>query len=536
MNLFNKNTTENENTQNEKTLFTLNKTAIKYGSFSLGIVAITIAAVIILNVIMSVMVEKGLLKIDLSNGGLYTISEENVAFIEGIDKQITITVLSDEASYTDGTMNRFSQQYKNVVDDSDYYTQTVNLIKQYTEINENITVKFESFNGSKAQEIYKEYANLFYGDIYIEIADDDGKVRNRLVTFDDIYSYSDSSGYAAYGYPYYIDANNVETAVTSAINILISNKTAKMALLANHSVEGLFDQNFAGILKLNGFETVSLENIVSDSIPEDVDTLAIVAPESDFLPEELDVLNKWLDNDGKRGHSLLVFPGNTMANLSNLNEFLEEWGISYGEGTLFETNKAYCYTTQLNMQVFTNRGETQVYKAIEPTTTGRIIVGTNLPIDVMYDEYSSRKTNVIISTNDSVALMPAGSDSDWTPSSATELKSYPNLVVTEDTVVVDNVALSSYVAAFSSYEFIYGGFVEYTGVQNLDVANNTATFVSGIYDENKLTFVPKTIEEQSFADVISESDVAAVNVIFVYVLPAAIIILGVVVWIRRKRK
>ncbi len=536
MNLFKRKTTEKEGTENKKPLFTLNKTAVKYGSFSLGIVAITIAAVIILNVIMSVMVDRGLLKIDLSSGGQYTMSEENISFIEGIDKKIAITVLSEESAYTDGTMNRFSQQYMNVVDDSDYYTQTINLIKQYPEINDNITVNFEPFNGSKTQQIYKEYANLFYGDIYIEITDADGKVRNRLVSFDDIYSYSDSSGYAAYGYPYYIDANNVETAVTSAINLLISNKTTKLALLANHSAEGLFDQNLSKTLKLNGFEVISLENITLDEIPEDVDTLAIAAPESDFLPEELDTLNKWLDNDGKRGHSLLVFPGNTMDNLPNLNEFLEEWGISYGEGTLFETNKAYCYTTQLNMQVFANRGETQMYKAIAPTTTGRIIVGSNLPMSVKYDEYSSRKTNIIISTNDSVTVMPAGSDSDWTPSSTAELKSYPNLVVTEDTVVINEVPSSSYVAAFSSYEFIYGGFVGYTGVQNLDVANNVATFISGIYDENKLTFVPKTIEEQSFADVISESDVVAVNIIFVYLLPLAIVIIGFVVWIRRKRK
>ncbi len=525
-----------KDSENTKKGFTLNKTAFKYGSFSVALIAITIAAVIILNVIMSVMSDRGLLKFDLSSGGQNTISEENIAFLESIDKPITITVLSEESAYSGGTMNEFSQNYKNVVDDSSYYAQTVNLIKRYAEINKNITVKFEDFYGSRTNAIAEEYAGLFYGDIYIEITDEDGKTRNRLVSFDDIYSYSDTTGYAAYGYPYYIDANNVETAVTSAINTLVSGNTTKLALLKMHSTESIFTTLYAPALKLNGFEMVELEGASLTAIPEEVETLVIAAPESDFLPEELDLINKWLDNDGKRGHSLLVFPGNAMSKLTNLMEFLEEWGVSYGEGTLYETNKSYIYGTNSTMHMFTNTGDTDTYKGIIPDSGDSSLVGNNLPITVTFKEYSSRATEVIVSTNDSVTVKPADAGSEWTADDDAELKSYPTLVVTTDSQVVNEEAVSSYVAAFSSYEFIYSSWAQYSSLQNLDIAVNTATFVSGMDDENRLTFVPKTIEQQSFADAISETDIAAVRIIFIFVLPIAIIAAGIVVWIRRRKK
>ncbi len=534
MNLFKKNTAAENEVKPRK--FTLNKTAFKYGTFSAGLIAIMVAAVIILNVIMSVMVDRGLLKIDLSSGGQYTMSEENIAFLEGIDKPITITVLSDEASYSGGTMNEFSQKYKNVVDDANYYAQTVNLIKRYSEINKNITVKFENFYGSRTNAISEEYTTLFYGDIYIEITDAAGKTRNRLVTFDDIYTYSDPTGYAAYGYPYYIDSNNLETAVTSAINTLVSGNTTKMALISAHSTESIFTTLYAPALKLNGFEMVELEGVSLSSIPEEVETLVIAAPESDFLPEELDVLNKWLDNDGKRGHSLLVFPGNSMGKLSNFKEFLAEWGVSYGDGTLYETNKNYIYGDNSNMHVFTNQGDSEMFKAIKPDKGDSSLVGSSLPITVTFEEYSSRATNVLVSTNDSVTVKPASAGEDWKPAENAELKSYPNLVITADTKIIDEKPVSSYVAAFSSYEFIYSAWAQYSSLQNLDVAVNTATFVSGMDADNKLTFVPKTIEDQSFADSISETDITVITVIFMFVLPIAIVVAGIVVWVRRRRK
>ena len=64
---------------------------------------------------------------------------------KGIDKKVSITVFSTEDAYIGGTMNEFSSNYKGVVDDSSYYSQTVNILKQYPQINDNITVTFENF-------------------------------------------------------------------------------------------------------------------------------------------------------------------------------------------------------------------------------------------------------------------------------------------------------------------------------------------------------------------------------------------------------
>ena len=54
--------------------------------------------------------------------------------------------------------------------------------------------------------------------------------------------------------------------------------------------------------------------------------------------------------------------------------------------------------------------------------------------------------------------------------------------------------------------------------------------------ESEITFVPKTITTESFASSVTEAGTRAINIIFVVVLPVAVIAAGIVVWVRRKRQ
>ena len=75
-------------------------------------------------------------------------------------------------------------------------------------------------------------------------------------------------------------------------------------------------------------------------------------------------------------------------------------------------------------------------------------------MEVLYETYSTKETRVIISTADTVVAAPLGIKNDWKPDDSYAKKSYPNLIITEDNDVVGDSLKSSYVAAFSSVEFI----------------------------------------------------------------------------------
>ncbi len=511
-----------------------NKSAFRHGSYAVAIIAVVIVGVIVLNVLMGILSERGVLSFDITADKLNSMSEENIEYLKTIDKKVTITMLSTADSYTGGTMNEFSANYLYVVDDSSYYSQTVNILNQYPQINDNISVVFEDFYGAKTEQLASEYSNLFYGDILVEYTTDTGETKSRLVTFNDIYTYSDDTGYAAQGYGYYyIDGNNIETAVSSAINILISGETKKLALISSHSNTSVFTTLYSNTLKLNGFEISEITTTIVQSIPEDTDVLVITAPTTDFLQSEINVISDWLYNDGYMGKSLIFVPGASMAKFPVLKQFLAEWGIEYQDGLLYQTNADYYYGEPTTMPLFVNSSD--LTDGIAPTSGSFSLLSSNLVMNVGYETYGSRTTNVVVSTNDTVTVAPEGVSESWEPAKDAETGVYPGLIVTNENNFVDNIKYSSYVAAFSSQEFIYSSWAQTDNVQNMDIALNTAIFVSGM-NTNKKSFVPKTITTENFASMLSQSEVVIMEIIFMAVIPLVIAALGVVVWIRRKRK
>ena len=87
--------------------------------------------------------------------------------------------------------------------------------------------------------------------------------------------------------------------------------------------------------------------------------------------------------------------------------------------------------------------------------------------------------------------------------------------------------------AFSSVEFIYSEWAEYSSLSNKNMVL-AATDRAASLDDSGISFISKTITTESFADMVNASDVAVIRWLFVILLPIASIITGIVIFIRRK--
>ena len=70
-------------------------------------------------------------------------------------------------------------------------------------------------------------------------------------------------------------------------------------------------------------------NIAKGELTEEYDMAVIVAPKTDYTPEEIDTLNAYL----KSGKDLEVFLDFSSEKLTKLETYLEEWGICYTRNT-----------------------------------------------------------------------------------------------------------------------------------------------------------------------------------------------------------
>lgn len=514
--------------QDKEQIITGKKTRVRRGGYAVAFTAIALACVILINWLFYKLGDRVTLRYDLSLTGENSISEENEEFIKSIDREVSLTVCAPEADYAE-QLDYYAANYYYVYDESGYYEQTLNLINFYGELNSNIKVEYIDLTSTVGSAIVNEFPSLFYGDIIVRAANNEGKTNSKLVGYDDIYSYSDSTGY---GYYYSVTSNKLETALSSAINTVVSGATKNAAILSSCSETDVFETLFGSNLKLNSFEITEIEDNIINSISAEIDQLYIVYPTRDLLPDEISALNTWLYNGGERGKSLLFVPGTSVANTPNLNEFLKEWGISYSDGILFETSSSkHLSKSPTTLQAFNNT--TTISGVLEADKY--FILGNNLPMTAAYETYSTKTTNVMVSTSDTVVAAPLGIDeNNWEPTSDYEKGSYANLIITKDSDVVGDDLKTSYVAAFSSYDFIYSQWAQTSQIANMTTAINTASFTAGFDNDAKMIFVDKTVTVENFADSISENEAVSIRIIFMGIVPAILIVSGVVIWYRRR--
>ena len=515
--------------------------ALKRGAYTTAITAVFIAGVIIFNVLATALADRFPLQIDLTTDSSNSISDENAEYLRNITRDVKVIVCCTEDEYSGDYFTSYaSETYKAQDSTGKYFKQTADLINQYPKFNNKISVEFADTTTpdfSDTLSKYSDSSSIGLGDILVESTFDVNGVpttRTKVVSFSDTYTLSDESGYAAYGYgTYTVSGSKLETALTSAIYSVTSDKTTMLGIPTMYCNASAIS-DLTTTLKSNNYEIEEISTLTLSSIPSELDGIIIAAPSSDFSDAELEVLDSFLNNDGKKGKTLLYFPSTINKELPNLEEFLSEWGINYLDGTLYETNENNHMPDESTNIGLTNK-QTD-YTASVNDAKSIYICGNNAPMSVAFESFKNRSTSVLMSSSDTTVIKPSDSGTDWTPSSSDTKQSYPTaLLCAETSYDDDNNKLTSCVVAFSSVDFIGSTWTQYSSVGNLDLSVALINAING-RDASDISFVDKSITNQSFSDKISKASSTFIMIIFVFIFPITLIVVGITVWVRRKNR
>lgn len=529
-----------------------NKGAWKQGGYALAITAVIVAVAVAVNLLFAILAERVNLDIDISLSGDNTLSEENVEYIKGLEDKVTITICFTEADFSSGTeyvaQNYYSATDQTGSDDGvySYYEQSLNLLELYDVYSDNITLKFVDPYGPSFSEITKKYTGVQLGDIIVESVKTIGgeeAVRSEILSFDDIYYLTEEEdSYASYfGYSsYVVSGNNLETALTSAIYKVTSDETQKVLVLEHHCVEDNLT-DYIAYLEQNNFDVEVFEEAVLNDIDEDVDMVIIAEPTEDFAADELDIIDEWLYNSAMRGKGLMYFASPSSPDMPNLFAYLEEWGIAFEEGILYETDSRYQVFSDATVNLFVPAeidGDDDVTKKFGDLLEGsEMVAGGNVPILQVFEEDGIRLTTpVALTPADTVVVAPLEEvTNDWTPDGSYEQNQHIGILMATEADYVDNQLCVSYVAAFSSRDFVDPYWFSTGYDVNADGIINTAKVISGAAEDG-ITFSMRQMADETFADVVTADAVNVMTVIFQWALPILLILAGVVVFVRRSRR
>lgn len=518
----------------------LNKRSLKHGTMAVILTILFIAGVVVLNVIVSIISDRFDTTADLTDSGIYTLDEATVEYLADLKYDVTVSVMNSEKSFESG-----GTYYKSVNELLNKMAMENEHFKlQYLQIDQN--PDFTSrFNGETLSENY----------IVIESAD---KTRHRILTPGEYFSCPTlRDNLSQYGYPEtYIDqyilqyinssyasqvieGSNVEQAAVSAMMYVTNDEPVRVAF-----TEGFGESDSSALSSLlykNGYdvETIDLQKI--SEIDKDIDYIVMCAPTMDYDNDSLDRLSAFLDNGGSFGKNLIYIASMYQPNyaetdgesnsLTHLSAFLAEWGIAVGDSLVFQSNTNYSFGGM----------EYAHLQEIQDTDYAGNTYGSTL---LTYDAYirpiiqiweggskGSVEQEVLVKSHDGAYLRPIStlSQTDFDRSTA-ESGVFNDVVCAKRIHSTANTY--SRVIAFGSDMFVGSTFMNYANSNNQDFMINMFNYISGKTQGT-------TITAKSFTNVgfeVNEEQANTLAVVLCIVIPVAVIVLGIVIWVRRRHR
>ena len=520
--------------QKKVTTKATDKRNLKYGSLSVTISVIFVALVIILNIIATSLSAVHGWYTDMTASGYYSLSDE---FIDEMDK--LVYPKTGEKVYLNIVLLAESDIFKN------YNSMTQLLYQTFQELTSHYdNINMVAYNTTVHPEIAEKYKTtaldtLALDDVIFELCDENGtallNVPAKKYTARSFFMInSDTGAYAGY---------NAETKLLSAVALLTGKAEKPTAYyLQGHSEPTLEEAgDWTEVLALAGFEVKAINLSLEDFGETSGDDIVIInCPKFDLIHNnDISEVNKLRTFLGTNQGNMIVVEDSSTPKLPGLEGFISEYGLGFGSSVKDNQNSVsgsgatklfadYAQTYKPNLD--TKDKATQILGKLFGSKTN------NLPTTI----FSAPKAIVIQDPNqivagnnaskDAFALLSSYSTAQTTGKQGeTVTGSVPLLGVSR--VVWDvNTDQISYVVALGSSDFLSSEYEASCANRNIMLELLRLMWDNTVYYDN--------IDYKSFDDTaLTNVSTAAANtwtIVCVAVIPAAIAVCGVIVYVRRR--
>ena len=288
--------------QNEKKYIKkgINKKTLKNGSYSVVLSVIFVVIIVVVNLIVDAF-PSTYTELDVSDQQLFSIGDQTKDFLKELDKDVTIYQIAQSGS-EDEVVSK--------------------LLKKYEEASDHI--KVETKDPVVNPKFTSEYTDEEVSSNSLIIVCGD---RSKVVDYNNIYE--SSMDYTTYSYT--TSGFDGEGQITSAISYVTSENLPVLYTLDGHGEKSLDSTLQEDIEKAN-IEIKSLNLLTEESVPEDADCLMINSPSSDISEDERDAIIEYLENGGKA----MIFSDYTEEPMDNFDAVLENYGVERVDGIVIE--------------------------------------------------------------------------------------------------------------------------------------------------------------------------------------------------------
>lgn len=478
----------------------------KHGSMATMLTVFFIVAVVIVNVIVNMLLERFPVSVDLTSNKVFELSDESIKLAKAVNTDIKITVCSPKEDIIN--LSAGGQQYGK---------QAVELLKQYQ--TNNPKIKVEYIDLLKNPEFNAKYPDEELTSLSIIV---ESEKRTKVLSLDQFIEVTQSTqGQSNY-------SSSAEKTLTTSLSYVSDDKLVKAVVLTGHSEDDA--SSITSLLESNNYE-VEEQNIKTEDINTEASIAILVSPNTDYTEEELKKLDSFLDNDGKFGKTLVYVSNFNQKSLPNLQSFLAEWGIEVGSGIVVETDTKNIYDQYGS--VFGVNIADETYKNALSKQDLPLLASRPRPIKTTFTEDGNRTAKVLLNTNDSTIIIPTGDEQKDFDIQKAEKSSQSIAVLGSRTKYDGTTSLVSNVIAFGGIEMFAPQLTADASLNNNDFTVTTINKLSGKEESVNISSVSFDAEKLQG---LTLQKYEILKFVFTIVVPLITLILSIVIWIRRRNR
>lgn len=479
-----------------KRRYTVSKRTMKLSVYSNVLIIIVIAAAVALNFGLS-RLPREYTQFDLTQDNKYTLSEESKEFIASLKDDIII--------YSVGTEDMLnSYDYKEVT-----YT-----LDQYDELSKHIEVVYK--DPSRDPTFTSQFSddNIEIGSIIVT-----GNGKNKIISSYDMYETEmDYQTYATTKTGY-----DGEGQITSAIEYVITDDIPGLYLITGHGEKTLSSYpRLSNVINKQNLDVEEVNLMNLNAIPEDAGAVIIMGPTVDYTGDDIKKLSDYLEGGG----NLIAAIGYTEDATPNIDKLLNSYGVERLNGIVLEGDTNYMYQTPLYL----------LPEVESSTITDNILrqkllclVPESAAFKTKDDELDDRGIERALTTSDKAYLkkdiseMTSHEKSDDDEDGAFDIADYISVSAGEEK--------ETKLALFASD-------IMFTDAADATVGGANAGLISAALKDMVDVNITTAIPAKSYSNnVITVSYAVALmsGFVFILLLPVGIMILGIALWMNRRK-
>lgn len=506
----------------QKRRYSISTKSLSFGAYSSGMIVIAVIITVVVNVMVG-QLPTSWTSLDLTSEKLYSLTDQTKSFLETLDEDVTIYVIVNE-------------------DNAD--TTVSQTLKRYEEFSSHITVEYVDPTVNPL--FHTQYTSSSISSHSLIVV---SETRSQVIDYSELYV--SEFDYSTYSYS--TTGYDAEGQITSALDYVTSDEIPKAYILTGHS-EYTLSSNFTEALSKENVETETINLMDYDEVPEDAACLLILAPSSDLSTDDKDKVIAYLERGGK----VITTTMYTEKELTNYEELLAYMGITLVDGMVVEGSSSYYYQSPFYLlpeikycdyttgvygsyYVFAPYGQglqlSSDDDSIEYTEILKTSSASYSKVDLM------NATDYIKSDEDVDGPFVLGVEAVKTLEVATEATEADTDEVDEEAEDTDEEAeedtqetavetIEATMVVYSCSELFTDSASQMVGGANQVLFTNT---VSRFVDHEVSTSIPVKSYEVSYLT-LTQANIFKIAAVVMGVLPVGCLIVGFVIWFKRRKK